>query len=178
MWYEEFKSDLFGNADVFRIAVRRYIRRYGPDAVEGLYGILNSNRFGITRKMRALASVLEIPHEIIPFEPRKVGCGPSAVGTYWRLRKLLGQAQRPDWARFLTPAYWLKVRRRQLQDRSEDWLLLPFRERVKLRSESQRASGWIITVPPVKYAYIVEQLQREKADLKKLISLANPTEAA
>jgi hypothetical protein len=149
----------------FICATRRFVEE-NTDKIQALFGVLDSARYGINRKVVAIADILGISPEDVPTVPNRQ-LGIHAKMTEQEIRRHLAVALRPSWRRETESAHWIRVRRSQLREREAlDWLRLPLAERTRLKRASRAANGTICTVPSApRAAWVWKELQRAKSSL-------------
>jgi hypothetical protein len=154
----------------FVVAIRNFTVQ-NLDKVQALWGILNSDRYGIGRKVSAIADILGINAQDIPVVSGR-HLGICAGGTHREIARHLAIAIRKDWRRFTDEAGWVATRRAQLREREQlDWLRLPFAERIALQRASRAANGKFFTVPAAERAgWLWAQLQDHLEQLRIVAS--------
>ncbi len=151
------------------VAVTRRFIGGNTDKIQALFGILDSPRYGIGRKISAIADVLGMARENVPTMGNR-HLGVHAKMTEREIRQHLVVALRPDWRGHTREASEVRVRRSQLREREAlDWLRLPLSERLRLKRASRAANGMIGTVPPApKTVWVWQKLNLAKYRLLAL----------
>ena len=153
---------------LFVRATRRFVKD-NTDKIQALFGVLDSDRFGIDRKIAAIAAILGITSGDVPaFGYPPFGTRTDEKATKREIGRYLAVMLRRDWRRETEEALLVHECRRQLREREElDWLRLPLAERIRLKRAGRAANGTICTVPsaPKPARMVWDSLRQAQLDL-------------